>query len=760
MKKWGRWRLPADFPKLEGVGAIKGILKSAIHYLGYEIQARPRPSRYALFEEPDDRDYEQLRSFAARAARFSASAQQANAIRSLYRTGLLTDQPQTSYSRFDIGDENTLSLGVWRREGPGMQMPFIRDPRKDDEWFYWAKQERIEPKRTRWRVVLLGESVARGYFYDPHFNPAGVLQTILESELGPGKIDVVDLARSNLRIPELRACIGQSLALSPDILVIFAGNNWHPHLSESDIPYVESLLRQQGVPGMKAYLDEKREQTARNLITQANGLLTPRNVKIVWVIPEFNLRDWLDPPSAAPLLPGDGNKHWRELDVRMRQAVRDADWARAQKSAEQMTRLDGGTSSVPLRVLASCCHAQKDTAAERGYLELCREAEGWDPSFSFCPRVFLSTQKALREASAFPGNAVVDLPEILGRHLDGGLPGRQLFLDYCHMSAEGINVASAEIAARILSLVAGVRGSARSLLDKAHAPPAEIEGRACFLAAAHNAAFYQGNEVVNYWCSRALRFWPECAQLMARFAEYVTSRDLPMMLCKPMLEFDALDRLDTRDYLGHGRMRRLDITFGDAALAALADIGIEIEPEIADLRISEHSPRSGPKELTDFFYSAAIPAVSDRGWTSRSFPTNRGSHSIYASAFWETSVFVFFAEKGQDIGITFTYRVRLSPLPHGTVTVDVNGGRLAELPAEPNWCTRRIFVPNEYIVDGLNKISIAWPTDEPTTDVLLSEAADSLLAMRLPYFSRVFGEIHTLSVGYDSKTVIRPEMGH
>jgi hypothetical protein len=733
--------------KIEAVGGMKRILKSIIHHLGYEIQALPRPSRYALFEEPDDRDYERLRSFAARAARFSASAQQANVIRSLYHTGLLTDQSQTSsYSRFEIGDENTLSLGVWRRESPGKQMPFLRDPSKNDEWFYWGKQERIEPKRAQWRVVLLGESVARGYNYDPHFNPAGVLQNILEAVAGPGKIDVVDLARSNLRMPELRACIGQSLALSPDILVIFAGNNWHPHLSEADIPYVESLLRQQGVPGIKAYLDEKREHAAHNLITQANGLLAPRNVKIVWVIPEFNLRDWADPASGAPLLPGDGNKRWSESDVRMRQAVRDGDWSTAQKSAEQMTMLDGGTSSVPLRVLAECCRARNDIAAERRHLERCREAEGWDPSFSFCPRVFLSTQNALREASAFPGNAVVDLPEIFERHLDGELPGRQLFLDYCHMSAEGINIASAEIAARILSLIAGMQVSPRSLLNKADAPPAEIEGRASFLAAAHNAAFYQGSEIVTYWCRRALRFWPECAQLMAGFAEYVTSRDLPMMLCKPMLEFDALDRLGTREYLGHGRMRRLDLTFGDAAVVALAGIGVEIERQIADLRIAEHSPRSGPKELTDFFYCAAIPAVSDRGWTSRSFPTNRGSHSIYASAFWETSVFVFFAEKGQDIGIIFTYRVRLSSLPHGTVAVDINGSRLAELPAEPTWCTRRIFVPIEYIVDGLNKISIAWPTHEPTADVLLTEAADSLLAMRLPYFSRIFGEIHTLSV--------------
>ena len=76
---------------------MKKVLKSVIHYLGYEIQALPRPNRYALFEELDDRDYEKLRSFTARAARFSASAQQANAIRSLYHTGLLTDQSQILY---------------------------------------------------------------------------------------------------------------------------------------------------------------------------------------------------------------------------------------------------------------------------------------------------------------------------------------------------------------------------------------------------------------------------------------------------------------------------------------------------------------------------------------------------------------------------------------------------------------------------------------------------------------------------------------
>jgi hypothetical protein len=59
-EKGGRWRLPAKFPKRDAGSDMKKILKSIIHYLGYEVRALPRNSRYAVFEEPDARDYEQL----------------------------------------------------------------------------------------------------------------------------------------------------------------------------------------------------------------------------------------------------------------------------------------------------------------------------------------------------------------------------------------------------------------------------------------------------------------------------------------------------------------------------------------------------------------------------------------------------------------------------------------------------------------------------------------------------------------------------
>ena len=153
-----------------------------------------------------------------------------------------------------------MQLGIWKRESGAKAAPFVRSPDRRDEWFYWADKERIEPKRCKWRVALLGESVARGYLYDPHFNAASALEGMLRSQLGAGKIDIVDLAKSNQTLQELKGLVGQCLALRPDVIVIFAGNNWRPHLTDLDIPYVDSVLRKDGVPGMKSVLDDQADQ--------------------------------------------------------------------------------------------------------------------------------------------------------------------------------------------------------------------------------------------------------------------------------------------------------------------------------------------------------------------------------------------------------------------------------------------------------------------------------------------------------------------
>jgi hypothetical protein len=720
---------------------MKKVLKWIVRRLGYQVSQIPPPVDYVIFNETMDpaHDLLGLREFATRAAEFSASPHETQAICNLHLTGILKEQPFPEISRIDVGNAKTLQVGIWRKKSQAKDAPFVR--REDSDWFDWAKKDTIEPKRGKWRVVLVGESAARGYLYDPEFTPASAMEGMLRSHLRTSEIDVVDLAKSSLTMQPLKALIGQSLALLPDVIVVFAGNNWHLHLTDSDIPYVDSLLRKNGVPGLKSFIDARTQHAVRRLTRQINDILKGRKITVIWVVPEFNLDDWNDPVSNAPFLPGRGNKQWRELSERASLAFGEGNLILAEKLAGEMTELDGGTNSVPLRILAECYRSNADIQGARRYMEMCRDAEGWNPSFAYSPRTSIAIQNSLREAASVPNNVVVDLPEVFSRYLDDTLPGRRIFLDYCHLTAEGINVAMAAVASKVLESLTGQIISTEDLRSKSSLPSREVEGKASFLAAVHNAHYFQGNDLARYWCARALEYWPECAEVMTRFVDFQTRRVFTMG-CKSAIELFGRRELVT---LMRGGKKRLDIALSDAIVECLNAIDIDIGENISGLRAKEHSIRTGPKELTDFYYSSTMLGPSERAWTSKSFPTNRGSHSIYASAFWDTSKFVFFGEKGRPIGLKFTYRVPNLP-GAGSVKIDVNGHRVAQAPAAATWQTFEIYVLSHYVVDGLNEIVIAWPNDEEISEAILNRAADAILVGRVPHFYRVFGEIHALLV--------------
>src|SRR5215213_6241139 len=104
---------------------MKRAIKAFIRYLGYDIQALPR-DRHAVFEEKPLRDYRLLKSFATRAAEDSASPERIRAIREIYLTGIFQEQPLAEYSRIELGDERTIDVGIWRREGPNTDAAFTR----------------------------------------------------------------------------------------------------------------------------------------------------------------------------------------------------------------------------------------------------------------------------------------------------------------------------------------------------------------------------------------------------------------------------------------------------------------------------------------------------------------------------------------------------------------------------------------------------------------------------------------------------------
>src|SRR5262249_29826315 len=157
------------------------------------------------------------------------------------------------------------------------------------EWNYWANIGRIDPKRDKRRLVLLGESVARGYFYDPQFTPAMALESILRHRLGQGEFEVIDLARTSLEMEGLSELAQSALALEPDAIVIFAGNNWgltftnDPRiLSDPEMLLaISAILSKQGVPGLKRFLEERLASDVRRLVKQIASLYEALEIPVV-----------------------------------------------------------------------------------------------------------------------------------------------------------------------------------------------------------------------------------------------------------------------------------------------------------------------------------------------------------------------------------------------------------------------------------------------------------------------------------------------
>ena len=294
----------------------------------------------------------------------------------------------------------------------------------------------------------------------------------------------------------------------------------------------------------------------------------------------------------------------------------------------------------------------------------------------------------------------------------------------------------------VLESLTGQVISIEDARSKSSLPSRKVEGIASFLAAVHNAHYYQGHDVVLYWCKRALEFWPECAQLMTRLIDFQTRRG-PLMGCKSAIELFGRRELVT---LMRGGKKRLDIVLCDALVESLKTNGIDIGQEVSDLRLKEHSLESGPKDLTDFYYSSTMLVPWEHAWTSKSFATNRGSRCIYASAFWKTSKFVFLGEKGKSIGLKFTHRIPNLQRSDVAVEINVNGRNVAQPLADRTWKTLEARISGDYLVDGLNEVVVVWPDQEDCSETELNRTADALLARRVPRFYRVFGEIHALSV--------------
>ncbi len=695
-----------------------------------------------------------LKSFANRIASLAQSDGVGEMIRLLQLAGLMGD-PKSSLANniTDLAEGNDLlmppanpeHIGIWERKIENGKTCFVRRLEMMHEWHFWANLGRIEAKGTKRRVVLIGESVARGYLYDPEFTPALALEMMLKPQFGEDQIEVIDLARTNLSYKVTNLAIA-ALQLEPDLVIIFAGNNWNiDEPRPSEIVEINEALSKDGIAGLKRASEAQIARNARRIVRDVASAYEGQGVPLVWMIPEFNLGDWRDPVTNAPHL-GEGlNREWLILLEEAQSALREGELRRARELAQRMVEIDQGVCVAGLYILAECSQRSQDLDGERKYLELARDAMSWDLSRMPVPRAHSVTQMTLREEVSKYRNQIVDLPVIFKEYLNGEIPGRRLIIDYCHLTTEGIQVAMGAAATCVLRALKGVEVPWYALVSDHIAPPREIEAEALFLAAIHNAHWFQSYDLARHYCSRALSLSPHVADLMLNYMELQTRPLVPDLMSGSEEHISRLGSSLMHQYLLTKNEKRLDKVLLDAIVDALAAVGIQAREQLDRLRREEHSVTLSERNLLDYYYCSAVDQALELAWSNR-FEEKRYRHDAeYYKAYWPESRFIFVGEAGCGIKLHLACRLPNHTSVPATIRVKLNGRTQAEMFINGEWSAWEIRLPGERVHDGLNELVVHWPIPEFAGRKGLEKAASNLGQRKFPDFYPTFGDIHSLT---------------
>jgi hypothetical protein len=638
-------------------------------------------------------------------------------------------QPASALSVEPVSEtpERTGGVGIWCPVLKKGELVYRRDEAKSGEWHLWADVHEIQPKTSRKRILLLGESAARGFLYDPYYNVAKELEAVLGRTDILAGAEVIDLARTSLLLDGLQDIIRSSYLLAPDAVVIFAGNNWIFNAFSE----LEKGAADTGNPhsaGLKTMVEKRLELLVAELMEDIKIHFTNRNIPVVFVVPEFNLKDWKS-CSAEQLQswqPENFGK-WEEHKKVAVKALAEKNDEMLEEGAKNMIVLD---PSNPLGYeLMSAFHLhQMENEKAAICLRAARDTVVYLRSAGSMPRCISSIRKQLLTA----GIRIVDLQEVFREIYPDRLPDRHLFLDNCHLTAEGIMHAMRYTALALLQVFG--RGSYRleDVPESDIKPDNNICAIAHFSAAIYNAHYGQPAEIIQYHCHKALALSRKVQKTMLQYIDFA-SRYAHTLYCRSFEEI-ILDG-SMRQYEGgfllcppRGK-KMMDITLVNAIVNALENAGVPAAATIEQLRIAEHAIGKKKCDLLQSHYASS---------SYHEFFITAENH-CYQSRLAE-SRFQFVTSGVEELSLELCFRTPFADQQFSCIKLYINGEETS-FPASGKWCNVFFTVSQEWLLKGVNEIIIEWP------DVTLHQTAKTYFP--LPAFVKslypVMGEIFSFT---------------
>ncbi len=676
-----------------------------------------------------------------------------------------------------LADRRAHPISIWQPQEQDGELVFVRpEPLPLGDHYASCRCLRARKPAGTQRLLWLGESVAAGYLYAPHWTPAGVLQTQLAALSGPALTgpaawEVIDLARTNERLGSLVQTLRTARQLQPDVLVLFVGNHWNLLETPEFSPYAPSVrarqnlalkLAQSGIQSGIAAAQQRLQQRADQAFNEVAAIAQETPSEVVLVVPEVNLADW-ENRQPVTWLAGDGTARWYALERRAETALAAADWDALHDLAERMIALDRGTCPTSWRLLALAAHGHGRVAAAE---HACRQEITASHYLSNCflgaPQAAPWVQDFLRQTATRHGWHCVDLPQMFAAAArspwgadvrDDGLikaqdaqemelPGRRFFLDYCHLTHGGMRVATAGVSAAVLGrthwtdVLAALPPAAQA------APPPEVEALAQLGGAIHMA-----HRLVSVRAKRSLLI-PGCRAALAAspgvadaVRELLIARLAPLpavLTAAQASNFDSPYRL----LLQHGwRWEFLDLDLLDALGEALTGVQASFAGEFTERLLADHAVDAKGRELTSPPY---LWEPLERFYPDAMVPANRSERAIHRAPWPETSWALVF-DGSADLELELTVRIPQIPgLAHPRsrrLRLRVNGQACGSWRVGGTWQKVRVELSRNVCRRGLNRLTLHWPLPVAGGERALAAAVERLAQGLEADLHPVFGEV-------------------
>ncbi len=662
-------------------------------------------------------------------------------------------------------------ISIWRPRRDGEGWIFER-PAVGPFGDHYASQRRWRQAKAEGvrRIVLLGESVAAGYLYAPHWTPAQALESRLRQG-GNSEFEVVDLARTNERLASMAETLEASLQLEPDAVVIFAGNNWTLLETPEVSPYAASPEDRQRVAetwrsgdshldGARALGRLARRRLRRRVLTTFAAVAPRlRQIPVVWVLPESHLAGWqvLQP---VHWLAGDGSQRWHGLLASACLLLEAQRYDAAVAALTAMAELDGGTCATTPRLLVHAWRGLSDhdkaLAAARQHLDA---AAFPNMACLAAPQTTSQVEQIIRELAKVHGWEVVDLPSLFRQQAGvappgDGLPGDELFADYCHLTAHGIDLAMSATARRVLHLLD--LEPAADLNPEPLAVEARVEATAYIGAAVHGAHRHlsdggngrPGGEGIGAW---PLQSWlrkavevvdgPDRHGVLESLEDLLTVRSAsaPEVLTTAQgRQLQSTAPLQPQ----HGwRWPWLDAPLLEALCRVLEEHGRDPRPRLHRRLLRHHGVDAQGKDLSrpPFLWQPLARPFPD------TMDDHRSRRRTTVRSPWPHLDLCLISEP-QTVELDLTARLpAIAGQPRrGDVTVAVDGQSIGRLRLRETWSRHRLQISAAHLGHVIHRLRLTWPPLPKDGNVALEEALDRLQLGRQADLHPIFGEVHGL----------------